>query len=496
MEINNKLNLTSLKVDSFTKERINIPILINNNINNYSILNLGQNKSINKSLLFLKSNYKLIKTYTSQGFNIKKRNFQNELLQLQNFKADSEQIWVAVLDSSHNFLATGGKSGVLKIWKMNSLIDDDIKYNKSLLFSGNKDRKFCETKNFLNIIEEIAYKIYCEHTLDIVDISWSKKYKNIIVSVSLDHKAILYDINQNSSLKIFYHKNAITSISFYPDKLLTLNIFEKEKNNRFSCYLEENNKFINVTKPQNNDDYFITSCFNFQVYIWNIYNNKNPFYSIYTNEIIAKSLFFPDGSYLCLGSIKGNVFIYEVIENFRYSYSFHVKNKKGKGSVNRKITDIQFITKTQILITTNDNRIRIININDGSTIQKFRGHKNTEGILKCSYCENYEIIISPSEDKYIYLWNITNNKKKEKKCEKFKKQLNQKIHYYEYFRPIYSERKEYCTHCLFIEGKILNDYNHKLYTNELFIYTKNIILCTTNKGNIQIILDFNLLENK
>ena len=126
LEINNKLNLTSLKVDSFTKERINIPILINNNINNYSILNLGQNKSINKSLLFLKSNYKLIKTYTSQGFNIKKRNFQNELLQLQNFKADSEQIWVAVLDSSHNFLATGGKSGVLKIWKMNSLTLSNI----------------------------------------------------------------------------------------------------------------------------------------------------------------------------------------------------------------------------------------------------------------------------------------------------------------------------------------------------------------------------------
>ena len=157
---------------------------------------------------------------------------------------------------------------------------------------------------------------------------------------------------------------------------------------------------------------------------------------------------------------------------------------------------MQFLTKTQILITTNDNRIRILNIKDGSTIQKFKGHTNSEGMLKCAYCENYEIIISPSEDKYIYLWNIKKINKKVEKPKNSTKKLNQKIHNYEYFKPIYSERKEFCTQCLFIEGQNLIDYNHKLYNNELFIYAKNIILCTTNKGNIQIILDFNLLEDK
>ena len=76
------------------------------------------------------------------------------------------------------------------------------------------------------------------------------------------------------------------------------------------------------------------------------------------------------------------------------------------------------------------------------------------------------------------------------------KKLNQKIHNYEYFKPIYSERKEFCTQCVFIEGENIINYNHKLYKNELFIYIKNIILCTTNKGNIHVILDFNFLEDK
>ena len=93
-----------------------------------------------------------------------------------------------------------------------------------------------------------------------------------------------------------------------------------------------------------------------------------------------------------------------------------------------------------------------------------------------------------------FLWNIKKKKKKEKEEEKMKKKLNQKVHNYEYFKPIYSERKEYCTQCFFIEGQNLVNYNHKLYKNELFIYIKNILLFTTNKGYIQIILDFNPLE--
>ena len=93
----------------------------------------------------------------------------------------------------------------------------------------------------------------------------------------------------------------------------------------------------------------------------------------------------------------------------------------------KKITNIKFLTKNEILVTTNDNRIRIMNINDGSVIQKFKGHKNMEGMLKCDFCENYEVIISPSEDGYVYLWNIKKNKKKVEKKEKEKKLENEKV---------------------------------------------------------------------
>ena len=392
--------------------------------------------------------------------------------------------------------------------------DDHNKYINSFLFKNEDTETILddeEKKSFLNIIDESVYKIFYSHDSDITDISWSKKYQNILVTVSIDSKAVLYDINQNSPIDIFTHENALSSVCFYPEKILFLNKYIIDKNyiSRLSNLLDETTKkeIMEIPEPTKEDDFFLTACLDLKIYIWNTKRSKYPFYIIYANEIITKALFFPDGLKLCLGSIKGNIFIYNVKDNFSYSYSFHVRNRNKKGSMKKKITDIKFIRKNEILVTTNDNRIRIININDGSVLQKFKGHQNSEGMLKCDFCENYEIIISPSEDKYVYLWNREKKKQLDimndliidinTKTNINKEQiLNKKIIDYEYFKPKYSERKEFCTQCLFLDGQNLINYNHKLFNNELLIYIKNIFFLTTNKGNIQVILNFNALQDK
>ena len=91
----------------------------------------------------MKLNYNLITPYISKGFDQKKINFQYELIELQKFKADAEQIWVTAFDYSFNYLATGGRSGVLKIWKINTLLDDENKYIKSII---NKNKEISTNK--------------------------------------------------------------------------------------------------------------------------------------------------------------------------------------------------------------------------------------------------------------------------------------------------------------------------------------------------------------
>lgn len=81
------------------------------------------------------------------------------------------------------------------------------------------------------------------------------------------------------------------------------------------------------------------------------------------------------------------------------------KNRRGKFSSGRKITGIAFLNKSEVIISTNDSRLRHINLEDCIQKYKYKGHLNEnlqiEGTL--SYDQNY--LISGSEDGQVYIWN-------------------------------------------------------------------------------------------
>jgi WD40 repeat protein len=177
-------------------------------------------------------------------------------------------------------------------------------------------------------------------------------------------------------------------------------------------------------------------------------------------DMITVINFFPIPNNLILGTSNGKILIYSFKNNvFRYNYSFKITYKK--------ITGIYFINKKEILLTSNDSKIKLINLYDGEVIKKFKGFLNN-GNLKADYNENIEKILIGSEDGYIYLFNINNNLKSEK-------------------IKIFKKKKEFITNALF-----LNENNVKLYKNKINehidLYFSNIIICTSSKGNIKIIL--------
>ena len=176
-------------------------------------------------------------------------------------------------------------------------------------------------------------------------------------------------------------------------------------------------------------------------------------------DIITVINFFQNQNNIILGTSNGKILIYSFKNKiFRYNYSFKIFYKK--------ITGIYFINNKEILLTSNDNKIKLINLFDGQIIRKYKGFLNN-GNLKADYNENFEKILIGSEDGYIYLFDI-NNILKNEKIKIFKK-------------------KEYITNALF-----LNENNVKLYKEKinehLELYISNIILCSSSKGNIKIIL--------
>lgn len=74
-------------------------------------------------------------------------------------------------------------------------------------------------------------------------------------------------------------------------------------------------------------------------------------------------------------------------------------SKKGK-----KITNIHFIDNQFFLVTSNDSRIRILDIFNYNIIQKYKGNKNKHFFIRADYNASKEIIICGSEDGKTYFW--------------------------------------------------------------------------------------------
>lgn len=384
---------------------------------------------------YLTSNFNTIKSKSLST----KRHLKN-ILEIQNFEGDTDKIWVVQFSSCGKYLATGGKSGVLKIWEVLSVNDSlDIYEKRELL-------------KFTNFFSENAFRIYTEHKKDIIDLSWGNKNPNLIVTVSLDHFAILWDINSTSSIGVYNHRSIIPCVDFYPN---TKNLFS-----------------------ENDDDIFVTGSFDRLIRVWSVKDPKEPLLYINVIEYITAIAFFPEGNYLAVGSSDGKISIYDCEKKLRYAYSFNCKNKNGKYSEGRKITSIYFINKNEALITTNDSRIRLIDVNDGNINHKMKGHKNEEGMIKACYDSTYKSVITASEDNYVYLWNEHNNHEV-------------KNYNYEYYKP-FDKNKGKITCSMFASPCWVKEFQEKFTLFSDKIVVKSVMINTSSNGFIQVLVNYDL----
>lgn len=85
--------------------------------------------------------------------------------------------------------------------------------------------------------------------------------------------------------------------------------------------------------------------------------------------------------------------------------SISCRNRRGKFASGRKVTGIEFLNSNVAMVTTNDSRIRFLDIRDGKVIFKIKGHKNETLPLRGSLSEDLAHVICGSEDGDVYLWS-------------------------------------------------------------------------------------------
>lgn len=388
--------------------------------------------------IFRSKHNKSIKSINVKSNNIERhcRNFTNlSLIEEIGKKNDVNKGAIFTMKFSPDglYLCTGGHDTNVIIWSVGShvhgvkVVDDDSSADSKSLdskgdSSGNNEDGYESSDSYKdeddndrndNIIKDLEntqyYEFICHkpykklkgHVGDVTDVSWSGS--QFILSASVDKTVRLWHVKKGITLRVFKHKDIVTSVQFHPT----------------------------------NDAYFITGSTDELLSLWNIVDSDmNEKYEPKTSNALGNKIssvcFSNDGNLIAGGSISGKIQLWRYVEDRNGSTidrnkQFNVRNKRGKHSNGKKVTGLMFIEKKekvntnkrrndaienlQLLVTTNDNRIRLVDMANNSTKIKFKGnfhnYKNKSMQIKSTLSEDGNYVICGSDGGSVFLWNVS-----------------------------------------------------------------------------------------
>ena len=120
------------------------------------------------------------------------------------------------------------------------------------------------------------------------------------------------------------------------------------------------------------------------------------------------------GHRLVAGLISGEICVYDSEkEKLAFIQKIECKNRTGKFAKGCKVTGIEFMGSNHpncIMVTTNDSRIRFVNIRSGEIHKilmklKAKGLRNEHSAICASLSSDYEHALCASEDNNVYIWS-------------------------------------------------------------------------------------------
>lgn len=273
------------------------------------------------------------------------------------------------------------------------------------------------------------YRILEGHKADITDLSWSRS--SFLLSASMDKYVRLWHVSRQECLQEFKHPDAVTAVEFNPL----------------------------------HDRYFLSGCFDRRIRVWDIIPDGQVREWAQAPDTVTSVTISPDGETVVAGLIQGQVFFYEY-EGMRYKTQMDCRNRSGKYKNGCKVTGLYYVSRKedpghqdgnnnsnlgggnvtnsngtsasgggkggkggstvshlitasfpprrkgtasmaahgQLLVSTNDHRIRLCRLEDYSVISKYKGHKNKAMQIKATMSDDGKFIISGSDSGDVFLW--------------------------------------------------------------------------------------------
>ena len=436
-----KNNLTTMEKD--IKNRINNKTLNKKEIINPMIDNIKFEGFSKDDLDKKYFDNKLPKIVTkSKNIKSEKNLHIKTLYELQNFVADDSSITAININEEGNLLGIGFQSGKIKVYEIMNYLYQKYKLNYCIK----------NLHEYLNFINETPYKTLSGHPNEILDLIWLQSNNNNIfmLSASLD-LVILWNLSRanNFITRKYFHRQIILYISV---NQVHKNIFGTVCNDNIIRLWPISRTLLGLPKIEK-------------------YAGENAPKQFYVQENITTFNFFRDGDRAAVGTFKGKVYVYDIFPKIKFLYKFECKNTFGKPIIN-----INFYSKSICAISSLDSRIRLVNIENGHIIQKYKGHQNEKYKIKMNIDSFNDIIITGSENGHCYLWNVYN-----KENDKIKN------YNYEYFKIASSNN--IINVAQIVSEKYYVNYFKKILSITNKIILDSIIIIGNDKGEIKILIN-------
>lgn len=283
-------------------------------------------------------------------------------------------IWATEFSQDGKYLAAAGKDGVVRVWAV-------ISTPEERRVQEEEEAASCPVGERLSapVFLERPVREFMGHDNEIVDLSWSKN--NFLLSTSMDKTVRLWHLSRDECLCQFKHKDVVTKVAFHPT----------------------------------DDRFFVAGSLDMTLRLWSI-PDKKVAWSVVLPDLITAVAFTPDGKIAIAGLLNGLCMLYET-EGLKPHSQIHAKSSRGKNSKGSKITGISTMAmpltsggngtapgEVKIMVSTNDSRIRVYDLRDGSLDTKFKGHENSCTQISANFSDDAQYVISGSENRKAFIW--------------------------------------------------------------------------------------------
>lgn len=280
------------------------------------------------------------------------------------------------------YLAVAGRDAKITIWQVMLLPLSRLQFNNyEALHPG-------QAPTTAPVFHQEPVMVLEGHTSTILALDWSKN--NFLVSGSMDRTVRLWHVDRPHCLQTFEHNDFVTLVRFHPT----------------------------------DDRFFLSGSLDNQLRLWLILESNVAYSKDLGFDVLITALAFtPSGTHCIVGGFNGSLF---ALETQGLNVVNRVEIKKNKlnpfhHKETNKITGVRVfenpissdlpptqLERWNLLITTNDSRIRLIDLRLKNLVTRFKGFSNGSSSIVASLSEDNRYILCGSEDQWCYVWENNN----------------------------------------------------------------------------------------